>query len=174
MTSVLLHVLQIIWQVSVHIFYFINYLLHTQECYILLYLLQAGSTLTKVKLIVVDTTNPSRRTQVVPPASVASGSVYIFFSLKHDSNQTEANTISSCSVSCENLVTFCCLLLSDHILCSVTWPTDERVAVQWLTRKQNYVIVQIYDFDGSSWKEKQVAVTSLVTYLVRKSQAVLN
>lgn len=97
-----------------------------------------------------------------------------FFSLKHDLNQTEANTISSCSVSCENLVTFCCLLLSDHILCSVTWPTDERVAVQWLTRKQNYVIVQIYDFDGSSWKEKQVAVTSLVTYLVRKSQAVLN
>ncbi|TMS06199.1 Prolyl endopeptidase FAP [Larimichthys crocea] len=77
---------------------------------------KAGSTLTKVKLIVVDTTNPSRRTQVVPPASVASG---------------------------------------DHILCSVTWPTDERVAVQWLTRKQNYVIVQIYDFDGSSWKEKQ-------------------
>uniref|UniRef100_A0A671YH73 Fibroblast activation protein, alpha n=1 Tax=Sparus aurata TaxID=8175 RepID=A0A671YH73_SPAAU len=55
----------------------------------------------------------------------------------------------------KNLVTFCCLLLSDHILCSVTWPTDERVAVQWLTRKQNYVVVQIYDFDGSNWREKQ-------------------
>uniref|UniRef100_A0A671YNQ6 Fibroblast activation protein, alpha n=1 Tax=Sparus aurata TaxID=8175 RepID=A0A671YNQ6_SPAAU len=63
---------------------------------------KAGSPLTKVKLFVVDTTNPSRRTQVVAPASVASG---------------------------------------DHILCSVTWPTDERVAVQWLTRKQNYVSV---------------------------------
>ncbi|XP_049904675.1 dipeptidyl peptidase 4 [Epinephelus moara] len=77
---------------------------------------KAGSPLTKVKLYVVDTTNPSRRTQVVPPASVASG---------------------------------------DHMLCSVTWVTDERVAVQWVTRKQNYVVVQIYDFDGSSWQEKQ-------------------
>ncbi|XP_041662359.1 dipeptidyl peptidase 4 [Cheilinus undulatus] len=77
---------------------------------------KAGSTLTKVKLFVVDTTNPSRRTQVAPPASVASG---------------------------------------DHILCSVNWITDERVAVQWLTRKQNYVVVQIYDFDGSNWREKQ-------------------
>ena len=53
-------------------------------------------------------------------------------------------------------------LLSDHILCSVTWVTDERVAVQWLTRKQNYVVVQIYDFDGSSWKEIQVSATSPV------------
>uniref|UniRef100_A0A671YKD6 Fibroblast activation protein, alpha n=1 Tax=Sparus aurata TaxID=8175 RepID=A0A671YKD6_SPAAU len=86
---------------------------------------KAGSPLTKVKLFVVDTTNPSRRTQVVAPASVASG---------------------------------------DHILCSVTWPTDERVAVQWLTRKQNYVVVQIYDFDGSNWREKQVSVTSPHTY----------
>lgn len=51
--------------------------------------------------------------------------------------------------------------LSDHILCSVTWATDERVAVQWVTRKHNYVIVQIYDFDGNSWKEKQVAVKYL-------------
>uniref|UniRef100_A0A671YFZ8 Fibroblast activation protein, alpha n=1 Tax=Sparus aurata TaxID=8175 RepID=A0A671YFZ8_SPAAU len=82
---------------------------------------KAGSPLTKVKLFVVDTTNPSRRTQVVAPASVASGSVY------------------------------------SSVL---TWPTDERVAVQWLTRKQNYVVVQIYDFDGSNWREKQVSVTS--------------
>ncbi|KAI3356209.1 hypothetical protein L3Q82_017456, partial [Scortum barcoo] len=77
---------------------------------------KAGSSLTKVKLFVVDTTNPSRRTQVVPPASIASG---------------------------------------DHILCSVTWVTDQRVAVQWLTRKQNFLVVQIYDFDGSSWRETQ-------------------
>lgn len=77
---------------------------------------KAGSPLTKVKLFVVDTTNPSRRTQVVAPASVASG---------------------------------------DHMLCSVTWVTDERVAVQWVTRKQNYVVVQIYDFDGTGWQEKQ-------------------
>uniref|UniRef100_A0A8C2WX48 Fibroblast activation protein, alpha n=1 Tax=Cyclopterus lumpus TaxID=8103 RepID=A0A8C2WX48_CYCLU len=78
---------------------------------------KAGSPLTKVKLFVVDTTNPSRRAQVVAPASVASG---------------------------------------DHMLCSVTWVTDERVAVQWVTRKQNYVVVQIYDFDETGWQEKQV------------------
>ncbi|XP_071329669.1 dipeptidyl peptidase 4 [Trachinotus anak] len=77
---------------------------------------KAGSSIPKVKLFVIDTTNPSRRTQVLPPASIASG---------------------------------------DHILCSVTWVTDERVAVQWLTRKQNYMVVQIYDFDGSSWREMQ-------------------
>nr|XP_057937865.1 dipeptidyl peptidase 4 isoform X2 [Doryrhamphus excisus] len=44
---------------------------------------------------------------------------------------------------------------SDHILCSVTFVTDQRLAVQWLTRKQNYLLVQIYDFDGISWQEKQ-------------------
>uniref|UniRef100_A0AAX7V5C6 Uncharacterized protein n=1 Tax=Astatotilapia calliptera TaxID=8154 RepID=A0AAX7V5C6_ASTCA len=75
---------------------------------------KAGSPLTKVKLFVVDTTNPSHRTQVFAPASVSSG---------------------------------------DHILCSVTWVTDIRVAVQWLTRRQNYVVVQIYDFDGSPNKQ---------------------
>ncbi|XP_040056602.2 dipeptidyl peptidase 4 isoform X1 [Gasterosteus aculeatus] len=77
---------------------------------------KAGSPLTKVKLFVVDTTNPSRRTQVFAPASVASG---------------------------------------DHMLCSVTWVTDQRVAAQWVTRKQNYVVVQVYDFDESGWQEKQ-------------------
>uniref|UniRef100_A0AAQ4Q1Q9 Fibroblast activation protein, alpha n=1 Tax=Gasterosteus aculeatus aculeatus TaxID=481459 RepID=A0AAQ4Q1Q9_GASAC len=71
---------------------------------------------THVKLFVVDTTNPSRRTQVFAPASVASG---------------------------------------DHMLCSVTWVTDQRVAAQWVTRKQNYVVVQVYDFDESGWQEKQ-------------------
>lgn len=37
--------------------------------------IQAGSKLTKVKLIVVKTANPSVRAQVVPPASIALGSV---------------------------------------------------------------------------------------------------
>uniref|UniRef100_A0A665UH24 Dipeptidyl peptidase 4-like n=1 Tax=Echeneis naucrates TaxID=173247 RepID=A0A665UH24_ECHNA len=74
---------------------------------------KAGSKLTKVKLFVVDVTNSYRRTQVLPPAPIASG---------------------------------------DHIMCSVTWVTDERVAVQWLTRTQNHMIVQIYDFDGISKK----------------------
>eukprot|EP00064_Thunnus_orientalis_P013089 superscaffoldBa00002088_g13126 len=85
---------------------------------------KAGSSLTKVKLFVVDTTNPSHRTQVVAPASIASG---------------------------------------DHILCSVTWVTDQRVAVQWLTRKQNYVVVQIYDFDGSNWRENQGKATPVTS-----------
>uniref|UniRef100_A0A8C4HK73 Fibroblast activation protein, alpha n=1 Tax=Dicentrarchus labrax TaxID=13489 RepID=A0A8C4HK73_DICLA len=67
----------------------------------------------------------------------------------------KANAMLSCSVLSENLVTLYCLLLSDHILCSVNWLTDERVTVQWLTRKQNYVVVQTYEFDGSRWKETQ-------------------
>ncbi|KAM8857220.1 dipeptidyl peptidase 4 [Synchiropus picturatus] len=77
---------------------------------------KAGSSLTKVKLYVVDTTDPSRRAQVSPPAAVAS---------------------------------------DDHLLCSVTWATDQRLAVQWLTRKQDYVVVQIYDYDGGRWRESQ-------------------
>uniref|UniRef100_A0A668ARK4 Fibroblast activation protein, alpha n=1 Tax=Myripristis murdjan TaxID=586833 RepID=A0A668ARK4_9TELE len=82
---------------------------------------KAGSEIPKVKLFVVDTENPSSRTQVLAPTSIASG---------------------------------------DHFLSSVTWVTDERIAVQWITRKQNYVLAQIYDFDGGSWKEKQVGQTS--------------
>lgn len=73
--------------------------------------------------------------------------------------KTEANTISSWSaLPCHFLLP----LLSDHMLCSVTWVTDERVAVQWVTRKQNYVVVQIYDFDETGWQEKQVAVMNNV------------
>uniref|UniRef100_A0AAQ4PVS8 Fibroblast activation protein, alpha n=1 Tax=Gasterosteus aculeatus aculeatus TaxID=481459 RepID=A0AAQ4PVS8_GASAC len=41
------------------------------------------------------------------------------------------------------------------ILFIVTWVTDQRVAAQWVTRKQNYVVVQVYDFDESGWQEKQ-------------------
>ncbi|XP_077436943.1 dipeptidyl peptidase 4 isoform X2 [Vanacampus margaritifer] len=44
---------------------------------------------------------------------------------------------------------------NDHILSSVNWVTDQRIAVQWLTRKQNYVLVQIYDLDGSNWRRVQ-------------------
>ncbi|XP_076004944.1 dipeptidyl peptidase 4-like isoform X2 [Genypterus blacodes] len=39
----------------------------------------------------------------------------------------------------------------DHYLATVTWVTDEKVAVQWQKRKQNQVLLQIYDFDGSKW-----------------------
>lgn len=109
----------------------------------------------------------------LPPHLLHLGLYILQFTAPLKSNRTGNKPrwiqTASCSVSCENPVTFCCLLLSDHILCSVTWPTDERVAVQWLTRKQNYVVVQIYDFDGSSWREKQVALTALVSCPVRKS-----
>uniref|UniRef100_A0A8C7UWA5 Fibroblast activation protein, alpha n=1 Tax=Oncorhynchus mykiss TaxID=8022 RepID=A0A8C7UWA5_ONCMY len=82
---------------------------------------KAGSTNPKAKLFVVDTINPSRRTQVVVPDSIGAG---------------------------------------DHYLSSVTWVTDERIAVQWTKRKQNHVLLQIYDFDGNNWNKNQVLVTS--------------
>uniref|UniRef100_A0A8C7F3U6 Fibroblast activation protein, alpha n=1 Tax=Oncorhynchus kisutch TaxID=8019 RepID=A0A8C7F3U6_ONCKI len=89
------------------------------ELYFLLCMLspiKAGSTNPKAKLFVVDTINPSRRTQVVVPDSIGAG---------------------------------------DHYLSSVTWVTDERIAVQWTKRKQNHVLLQIYDFDGNNWNKNQ-------------------
>uniref|UniRef100_A0AAY4BV84 Uncharacterized protein n=1 Tax=Denticeps clupeoides TaxID=299321 RepID=A0AAY4BV84_9TELE len=51
----------------------------------------------------------------------------------------------------------------DHYLSSVTWVTDERVAVQWLKRRQNHVLLQIYDFDGSNWtKFEQMSKTGWI------------
>uniref|UniRef100_A0A8C7VA65 Fibroblast activation protein, alpha n=1 Tax=Oncorhynchus mykiss TaxID=8022 RepID=A0A8C7VA65_ONCMY len=88
---------------------------------------KAGSTNPKAKLFVVDTINPSRRTQVVVPDSIGAG---------------------------------------DHYLSSVTWVTDERIAVQWTKRKQNHVLLQIYDFDGNNWNKNQVLVTSPQTLWV--------
>lgn len=40
---------------------------------------------------------------------------------------------------------------SEHYLATVTWVTDERIAVQWLKRLQQHLILQIYGFTGSSW-----------------------
>ncbi|KAM4602130.1 dipeptidyl peptidase 4-like [Polymixia lowei] len=40
----------------------------------------------------------------------------------------------------------------DHYLATVTWVTDERVAVQWLKRKQNEVILQIYNLNENTWE----------------------
>ncbi|KAG7246744.1 hypothetical protein CRUP_012130, partial [Coryphaenoides rupestris] len=33
----------------------------------------------------------------------------------------------------------------DHYLATVTWVTDDRLAVQWLKRKQEDVLLQIYN-----------------------------
>lgn len=128
---------------------------------------QAGSALTKVKLFVVDTADPSRRTQVAASASVASR--WVSFINRHlgvvrlhprSTLRRNNDSTPNSSRNCVKILSLSvAVFLSDHILCSVTWPTDTRIAAQWLTRKQNYVIVQIYDFDGSSWQEKQVAVT---------------
>ncbi|KAK1876674.1 Dipeptidyl peptidase 4 [Dissostichus eleginoides] len=40
---------------------------------------------------------------------------------------------------------------SEHYLATVTWVTDERIAVQWLKRVQNHLILQIYNFNGLKW-----------------------
>ncbi|KAI4891626.1 hypothetical protein NFI96_025960 [Prochilodus magdalenae] len=39
----------------------------------------------------------------------------------------------------------------DHYLCTVTWATDERIAVQWQNRTQNFVTLQLYELTGNTW-----------------------
>lgn len=39
----------------------------------------------------------------------------------------------------------------DHYLSTVTWATDERIAVQWQNRTQSHVILQTYDLSGETW-----------------------
>uniref|UniRef100_A0A674F7A4 Dipeptidyl-peptidase 4 n=1 Tax=Salmo trutta TaxID=8032 RepID=A0A674F7A4_SALTR len=48
----------------------------------------------------------------------------------------------------------------DHYLATVTWVTDERIAVQWQKRKQNELRFQIYDFSivGNTWMENALEV----------------
>uniref|UniRef100_A0A7N6B1W4 Dipeptidyl-peptidase 4 n=1 Tax=Anabas testudineus TaxID=64144 RepID=A0A7N6B1W4_ANATE len=57
---------------------------------------------------------------------------------------------------------------TEHYLASVTWVTDERIAVQWLNRTQNHLILQIYDFSGSRW-DPQLEVTSTSGWIGRFS-----
>lgn len=50
---------------------------------------------------------------------------------------------------------------SEHYLATVTWATEERVAVQWLKRVQTHLMLQIYNFTGSSWEPSEnLEVTS--------------
>ncbi|XP_036109464.1 dipeptidyl peptidase 4 isoform X1 [Molossus molossus] len=42
------------------------------------------------------------------------------------------------------------MLTGDHYLCDVTWVNPERISLQWLRRIQNYSIMDICDYDGSS------------------------
>uniref|UniRef100_A0A672I2G1 Dipeptidyl peptidase 4-like n=1 Tax=Salarias fasciatus TaxID=181472 RepID=A0A672I2G1_SALFA len=48
------------------------------------------------------------------------------------------------------------LVPTDHYLASVTWATDSRLAVQWLKRLQNHLILQIYNLTESDWVPAQV------------------
>uniref|UniRef100_A0A672I4L9 Dipeptidyl peptidase 4-like n=1 Tax=Salarias fasciatus TaxID=181472 RepID=A0A672I4L9_SALFA len=43
----------------------------------------------------------------------------------------------------------------DHYLASVTWATDSRLAVQWLKRLQNHLILQIYNLTESDWQKEE-------------------
>uniref|UniRef100_A0AAX7V9P1 Dipeptidyl-peptidase 4 n=1 Tax=Astatotilapia calliptera TaxID=8154 RepID=A0AAX7V9P1_ASTCA len=44
----------------------------------------------------------------------------------------------------------------EHYLSTVTWVSDERLAVQWLKRVQNHLILQIYSFNGFTWNTYEV------------------
>uniref|UniRef100_A0A3B5MZD2 Uncharacterized protein n=1 Tax=Xiphophorus couchianus TaxID=32473 RepID=A0A3B5MZD2_9TELE len=52
----------------------------------------------------------------------------------------------------------------EHYLATVTWVTDTRIAVQWLKRQQNQLILQIYDLNGSSWDPVEVSPKSCVPF----------
>uniref|UniRef100_A0A672NYA8 Dipeptidyl peptidase 4-like n=1 Tax=Sinocyclocheilus grahami TaxID=75366 RepID=A0A672NYA8_SINGR len=43
-----------------------------------------------------------------------------------------------------------------HYLSTVTWASDERIAVQWQKRTQNFVVLKTYDFSGSAWTESSL------------------
>ncbi|EHA97476.1 Dipeptidyl peptidase 4 [Heterocephalus glaber] len=42
------------------------------------------------------------------------------------------------------------VITGDHYLCGVTWATQERIALQWLRRIQNYSVMDICDYDKSN------------------------
>uniref|UniRef100_A0A8C1ED11 Dipeptidyl-peptidase 4 n=1 Tax=Cyprinus carpio carpio TaxID=630221 RepID=A0A8C1ED11_CYPCA len=44
----------------------------------------------------------------------------------------------------------------EHYLSTVTWASDERIAVQWQKRTQNYVALKTYDFSGNAWTESSL------------------
>ncbi|KAK7126649.1 hypothetical protein R3I94_017982 [Phoxinus phoxinus] len=44
----------------------------------------------------------------------------------------------------------------EHYLSTVTWASDERIAVQWQKRTQSYVSLKTYDFNGGTWSESSL------------------
>uniref|UniRef100_A0A674CKP5 Dipeptidyl-peptidase 4 n=1 Tax=Salmo trutta TaxID=8032 RepID=A0A674CKP5_SALTR len=59
----------------------------------------------------------------------------------------------------------------DHYLATVTWVTDERIAVQWQKRKQNELRFQVYDFNTveNTWIENKLDLTSKTGWIGRFS-----
>uniref|UniRef100_A0A9J7YZC3 Dipeptidyl-peptidase 4 n=1 Tax=Cyprinus carpio carpio TaxID=630221 RepID=A0A9J7YZC3_CYPCA len=59
----------------------------------------------------------------------------------------------------------------EHYLSTVTWASDERIAVQWQNRTQNYVVLKTYDFNGSAWTESSLSqvITSSTGWVGRFS-----
>uniref|UniRef100_A0A8C1N2S1 Fibroblast activation protein, alpha n=1 Tax=Cyprinus carpio TaxID=7962 RepID=A0A8C1N2S1_CYPCA len=66
-------------------------------------------------------------------------------------------------------------VLVDHYLRTVTWVTDERLAVQWLPRRQDSVLLQIYDYDGTNWKETSVRINNymVLTVLIKNLNSII-
>uniref|UniRef100_A0A672NQG2 Dipeptidyl peptidase 4-like n=1 Tax=Sinocyclocheilus grahami TaxID=75366 RepID=A0A672NQG2_SINGR len=58
-----------------------------------------------------------------------------------------------------------------HYLSTVTWASDERIAVQWQKRTQNFVVLKTYDFSGSAWTESSLSqvITSSTGWVGRFS-----
>ncbi|KTG05367.1 hypothetical protein cypCar_00010574 [Cyprinus carpio] len=59
----------------------------------------------------------------------------------------------------------------EHYLSTVTWASDERIAVQWQKRTQNYVALKTYDFSGNAWTESSLSqvITSSTGWVGRFS-----
>uniref|UniRef100_A0A3B4APL7 Dipeptidyl-peptidase 4 n=1 Tax=Periophthalmus magnuspinnatus TaxID=409849 RepID=A0A3B4APL7_9GOBI len=58
---------------------------------------------------------------------------------------------------------------SEHYLATVTWATDERIAVQWQKRVQSHVLLQIYNQSGGSWEPFEVRISSSTGWVGRFS-----
>uniref|UniRef100_A0A671T8L1 Dipeptidyl peptidase 4-like n=1 Tax=Sinocyclocheilus anshuiensis TaxID=1608454 RepID=A0A671T8L1_9TELE len=51
----------------------------------------------------------------------------------------------------------------EHYLSTVTWASDEQIAVQWQKRTQNYVVLKTYDFNGDVWTESSLTEKKFLT-----------
>ncbi|XP_069579399.1 dipeptidyl peptidase 4-like [Brachyistius frenatus] len=59
---------------------------------------------------------------------------------------------------------------TEHYLATVTWATDRRLAVQWLKRVQNHLVLQIYNFSVSGWNPvEHLELTSTTGWIGRFS-----